>query len=515
MRTVRALCLALLLVLTPLSLMAPTVHASDSVIQVNTTWSGDVILSGNVTVENGTTLTLSPGTTVDGGDGYWIRVDGTLLASFSTFFSSQTPLTAGSHGAGLWTGLYIADKGHAVLNTVSIENAKTAVKVDGHLTAEKLTLTDAYIGINNQASSDIDTLTAEHVDYEVVRNSGHLNLSGGTFTDVAGGVWSTGTTTVDTITMTQVGTGLRSSSGSLSATGMGFFETTVAIASQEGASTTVNSITGEGIALFIDAANSDDLTVSNAVISGHRLLLSNGATSFTVGDVDFVGNVSEPSAVVDLRCLGDCTMNDVNISNVNNGLSLSGHGNHTLTGLELVAFDRGIEGTGLGLLSLDWTNVTAGTTGIELRDPDSVFGTVFVEMTSTASTAFDILGGSHTWGDISASKVYSSQDTSSLGLAAWYTDIAATSLTFLHYGNGIQANHATLSSDSFSIKDGNGVGIEMEQSSLVSDSLTTRVYPDAVVLESASMLHLSNWLAMTHTTPLSISSESSATVRDF
>ena len=108
MRTTRALCLALLLVLTPLSLMAPTVHASDSIIQVNTTWSGDVVLTGNVTVENGSTLTLSPGTTVDGGDGYWIRVDGTLLATSSTFFSSQTPLTAGSHGAGLWTGIYIA-----------------------------------------------------------------------------------------------------------------------------------------------------------------------------------------------------------------------------------------------------------------------------------------------------------------------------------------------------------------------------------------------------------------------
>ncbi|MBT7961388.1 MAG: hypothetical protein HN765_05550, partial [Euryarchaeota archaeon] len=245
MRTARALFLALLLVLTPLSLLSTPAHASDTTLFVDTTWSGNIVLTGNVTVENGTTLTVSPGTTVDGGDGYWIRVDGTLLATSSTFFSSQAPLTSGSHGAGLWTGLYIANKGHAVLETVSIENAKTAVKVDGHLTANKLTIIDAYIGINNQASSELVALTAEHVDYDVVRNSGSLNLSGGTFSDIAGGVWSTGTTAIDTVTMTQVGTGIRSSSGSLSATGMGFFQATVAIASQEAASTSVTSITGE------------------------------------------------------------------------------------------------------------------------------------------------------------------------------------------------------------------------------------------------------------------------------
>ena len=482
MLTARALFLALLLVLTPLSLLSTPAHASDTTLFVDTTWSGNIVLTGNVTVENGTTLTVSPGTTVDGGDGYWIRVDGTLLATSSTFFSSQAPLTSGSHGAGLWTGLYIANKGHAVLETVSIENAKTAVKVDGHLTANKLTIIDAYIGINNQASSDLVALTAEHIDYDVVRNSGSLNLSGGTFSDIAGGVWSTGTTAIDTVTMTQVGTGIRSSSGSLSATGMGFFQATVAIASQEAASTSVTSITGEDVALFIDAANSDDLTVSNAVVAGDRLLLANGAASFSIDDVVFVGNTSEPSSVVDLRCLGDCVMNDVNISNVSNGISLSGYGNHTLTGLELVALERGIEGTGLGLIALDLVNVTSGTTGIELRDPDSVFGTVSVEMTSFSSTALDILGGSHNWGDVSASKPYSSQDTSSLGLAAWYTNIAATSLTLLQYGNGIQANHAVLSGDSISIKDGNGVGIQMEQSSLNSESLTTRVYPDGVVL---------------------------------
>ena len=116
MRTSRALFLVAILLLTPLSYLSQNSLAADSTIQVNTTWSGNVVLTGNVTVSNGSTLTLSQGTTVDGGDGYWIRVDGTLLANSVQFFSSQTPLTAGSHGAGMWTGIYVASKGHALLD---------------------------------------------------------------------------------------------------------------------------------------------------------------------------------------------------------------------------------------------------------------------------------------------------------------------------------------------------------------------------------------------------------------
>ena len=90
MRTSRALLLVAILLLMPLSNLSQNSLAVDSSIQVNTTWSGNVVLTGNVTVSNGSTLTLSPGTTVDGGDGYWIRVDGTLVANSAEFFFSNT-----------------------------------------------------------------------------------------------------------------------------------------------------------------------------------------------------------------------------------------------------------------------------------------------------------------------------------------------------------------------------------------------------------------------------------------
>ncbi len=515
MRTTRALFLVTLLLLTPLSLMAAPAMAADTSVNADTTWSGDVVLTGNVTVMNGSTLTLSPGTTVDGGDGYWIRVDGTLDASNAYFFSSQVPLTSGSHGAGLWTGIHVANKGHAVLNDVTIENAKTALKVEGQLSAFKITIKDSYIGINVMGSADISTLTAEHIDYEVIRNSGHLNLSSGSFTDVAGGIWSTGTSIVDTVTISQAGTGLRSTSGTLSAVGIGFIDTTVAIASQRGASTTVQSSTADNVALFIDAADSDDLSVSSAAVSGHRLLLANGATDFTIEDIAFEGHLSDSLAVVDQRCVGTCTWNDLDISNTSNGIVLSGQGNHSFSSLNLSVTDRGIEGTGAGHLHLNHVNVTAGTTGIEMRDPSSTFDHVSVVMTSVTPTALDILDGIHHWSSVSASKSYSATDVDSIGLTAWYASIESTTLTLLHFGNGIVADHATLSGNSYSVQDGKGAGIDLQHSSLTVDSLSTRAYPEGVSLTKTSQLHVSDWTAATHTTPLSISTQSTATIRNF
>ena len=515
MRTSRALLLVTILLLMPLSNLSQNSLAVDSSIQVNTTWSGNIVLTGNVTVSNGSTLTLSPGTTVDGGDGYWIRVDGTLVANSADFFSSQTPLTAGSHGAGLWTGIYVASKGHAVLDQVTINNAKTAVKVDGHLTASKLVLEDAYIGINNLGNSDITTLTAEHIDYEVVRNSGSFNLSTGTFSDVAGGVWSTGTASMNTVTISQAGTGLRSSSGSLQASGIDFYNTSVAIASQQGAATNIQDCTGNNISLFVDAADSDDLTISNAQVSGKRLLLANGASMFSMSDVIFTGDQSEILPVVDQRCNGTCSWANLDISNTNFGLSLSGSGNHSLSSLNVTSSERGIEGTGDGILTVNWANISAGIKGLELRDPDSNLANVFIDMTSSDSTAIDLLDGEHIWTDIAVTKAYSAFDTTSIGLAAWYSVVSTNTFSALHYGNGIVANHASLSALEVSIKDGKGKGIMLDQSTLVSDTLATRAYPDAVILNGESHLQVSDWTAETHTSPLEIATLSSATIRDF
>ena len=125
MRTLQSSTLVSLLLLASLSVMLTPAFAADTTVNSDATWTGSVVLTGNVTVANGTTLTISSGTTVDGTDDHWIRIDGTLIAEDTTFFSSETPLTQGSHGAGLWVGLHISSTGHAQFNNVTINNAKT------------------------------------------------------------------------------------------------------------------------------------------------------------------------------------------------------------------------------------------------------------------------------------------------------------------------------------------------------------------------------------------------------
>ena len=46
-------------------LLLPFVSGADSTVTVNTTWSGQLTLTGNVTVASGATLTVEPGTAVD------------------------------------------------------------------------------------------------------------------------------------------------------------------------------------------------------------------------------------------------------------------------------------------------------------------------------------------------------------------------------------------------------------------------------------------------------------------
>ena len=269
------------------------------------------------------------------------------------------------------------------------------------------------------------------------------------------------------------------------------------------------------MALLIDAADSDDLTVSSGAVSGQRLLLANGASSFSIEDIVFEGRLSDTLAIIDQRCIGTCSWSALEISNVTNGIFLSGSGNHSFSNLDLTAAERGIEGTGSGHIHLASANITSGTKGIEMRDPSSTFEQISISMTSHTSTALDVLDGDHQWSSVSASKGYLASDVSSIGLKAWYALIDINALSFVHFGNGILAEHAEISGQSILVQDGKGVGIDLEHSSLQSDSLDTRAYPEGVTLKQTSTLHVSDWTASTHTSPLSISTYSTATIRDF
>ena len=75
----KALVPSTIVVLLLISIVPLTVSSSDTVISNDITWDENKILSGNITIAEGASLTILPGVTIDGGDGYKIEVAGCLL----------------------------------------------------------------------------------------------------------------------------------------------------------------------------------------------------------------------------------------------------------------------------------------------------------------------------------------------------------------------------------------------------------------------------------------------------
>jgi hypothetical protein len=515
MRTLQASTLVTLLLLASLSAVFPHALATDTTIKGETTWSGAVLLTGNVTVANGTTLNIKPGTTIDGGDDHWILVKGTLIANDATFSSSHTPLTQGSHGAGLWVGLHVSATGHAVLTNVIINNAKTAVRNDGQLTGSDLTINDAYIGINNAGTATVANLTANDIDYDAVRNSGDFTVEEATITRVAGGVISSGTATISDALFIQAGSALRATAGQFDATRIGFDTVTVGIASQAGASMSVSSLTGTSVALTVDAGNSDDLTLSNMVIEGHRLMLASGATMVSGHDITFAGNLNETRATIDQRCSGACSWSQTTLTNVVWGLALSGGGTHTLSNVTAVATERNLDASGTGAVIATQLNLSGSDAAISLRGPDSDIDGASISLVSANSIGLDVLDGIHEWKNVELSKPYSSQDATSIGVKAWYSTIAVQALSITHFATGIDASDATITGNTITVADGKMTGIALHDSDVTVDSLSTRVFTTGVHMEGASTLHVTDWLADLHATPLNLDTDCTATVRNF
>tara|TARA_B100001778_G_scaffold326877_1_gene324120 strand:+ start:1455 stop:6146 length:4692 start_codon:yes stop_codon:yes gene_type:complete len=515
MRTAQASTLIMLLLLASLSAVMQPANAADTTVNTETTWSGEIVLTGNVTVANGTTLTIAPGTTIDAGEDHWIRIEGSLIASDTTLSSSATPLTQGSHGAGLWVGIQIESNGHAQLSNVTINNSKTAVRNHGNLVATTLHINDAYIGLSNSGTASLADLTAQDIDYDVVRTSGSLNVEVATFTNVAGGIVSSGTSDVSDLSFYQTGLALKATSGHLQASGVSFNGVTVGIASQAGAVASVASVIGTNVALVVDAADSDDLTLDTMVISGHRLLLANGATHLQAEDITFVGNLNETRAVLDQRCNGICTWNQTTLTNTVWGVALSGDGDHTFNDLTSESTLRNIDASGNGNLLMSNATLHGSDAALSLRGPSSIIDGASITSLSSSAIALDVLDGHHDWNDVSVSKTYSSQDTTSIGLKAWYSTIVAEGLSIANHGHGIQLSNTNLDGNTMTVVDGKSTGILLEDSHLDVGSLTTQVFPTGALLEGASTLQASNWDANLHGTPLMVGSESTATVRDF
>jgi len=120
-----------------------------TVIGTDTTWTADktYVLDGNVVVGENVTLTIEPGTSVQGTSGHWLRVDGTLIASGTLAapisFVGPSSLLSGTIPS-CWGGMRFSDKSEptvldenggyvsgSIVRHVHVQRAEKGIGIDG------------------------------------------------------------------------------------------------------------------------------------------------------------------------------------------------------------------------------------------------------------------------------------------------------------------------------------------------------------------------------------------------
>lgn len=117
-----------------------------------TSTNSPYIVTDNITINSGITLTVETGVNLKFNSGKYIQVYGTLTANSATFTANESTTD------GFWTGIYVgyewnSDIGQVTLNNCSVEYAKSLYVRKGQLTLTNNT------SINNFSNSGVDIYT--------------------------------------------------------------------------------------------------------------------------------------------------------------------------------------------------------------------------------------------------------------------------------------------------------------------------------------------------------------------
>ena len=508
----RAVALFVLLLATSLT---PFV-SSDVTIATDATWGGENhVLDGNVTVSSTSTLTIEPGAVIDTGD-YWIQIEGSLIATDVEFMSSVTPSSQGSTGAGLWPGIIISSSADAVLTNVTIRGAESALAVHGDVTIhEEILITNSYIGLDIHATGTViaENVTMDTIDIQAVHNEGQFTVTTGEFTNAATGIYSSNHLTASDVTFTQTGFALDIVAGDATITGLGLDNVSVGIGSDAGASTTVSSIFGQSVTLLIDGSGTDDLTVSDALLTGDRFLWGS-VESIYVSEIDFTQQALDRTAI-DIRCTIDCIFDDITLSQTEIGFDIDGPGVTEIKNSNVDSTNIALRGSGDGLLTLEQSNFTSQGKVMTFSGLDTEIIDTNAELSQGDGPAVNVLEGQHDWNEFNVEKAYSSSDVTSQGIDAWYTSIESTSLTTNGYSTGAVFEDSTLNAETATFINGKTTGLYGIQSTFTFEDLTTSTQQYGVRLADESHLQTSTWAANLHNTPLLLEGDSSANARVF
>jgi len=516
----RALMLTAIIVISSLS----TVIASDTVTTQDVELSGNQTMTGNYTVSHGTTLTIKPGTTIDM-QNYWMKVEGTLVANNATIMSSIQTTSPGSHNAGVWDALTISQGGNAVLDNVTISNAKSCMIIDGSLTATSLSIEDCLIGIEIDGTAQINGLTAAHVDNDGLRITGTATLSDLDLTDMSAGISSVGDITVSGAEFTDIGTGISLSGGHSDVDTLNFnsgIGNAVSISSN--ASGDIDGMTGDSNNAIV-AMDSTGFTISNVDMTGERLVNSWSAGDLTVSNAVFESDSGETP--IDIRTSGTVSLSDITLTGQFSsmqgsfnapwiGVALAGSGDFIISNSDIESTDTALTASGTGTLEVTNSKFSSERLGFSLSGISATDMTdVTVNISTGGDMGIDILQGSHIFDGLEVNMPIYQFETGSTGIEAWWCDITAVDISVNGFANSLSVYESVLNAEDLNLLDSTEQGLYSSSSMVyVSDSLETRFADSGLVMDS-SHATLRTWTASYHEVSGDIDLDSEVTVWSF
>jgi hypothetical protein len=497
------------LVLTALLIISSTasVIASDTVTTQDVELSGDHTMTGNYTVSHGTTLTIKAGTVVDMQD-YWLEVEGTLIADNSTIMSSIQTTSPGSHNAGVWDSLTITSSGTAVLDNVTISNAKSCIIADGALTATGLILEDCLIGIEIDGTAIISDLSASHIDHDGVRITGDADISNAAFTHMSGGIHSSGDLILTGGEFTDVGTGLSLTGGTADVETLNYNSGVgngVSISS--GVSGDIDGMTGHS-ANAIVSMDSSGFSLSNLDMSGERLVNSWSAGDLSISNAVFDADSGETP--IDMRTSGTVTLSNIvltgqfsSLQGTYNapwiGIAIAGSGDYIIDSSSIESTDTALKASGTGTLTITDTTFFSDRVGLSFSGISSTtLDNVDVNISTGGEMGIDILQGLHTFSELEVNMPYNPLASGSTGVDAWWCEIIAENITVNGFANSMSIYESILTAEDLLLLDSSLQGLYASSSAItVTDSFETRVSDSGLVMISSTAV-FRTWAASYH-----------------
>ena len=517
---IRSLLLAAIITLSSMS----GVIASDTVTTQDVDISGNYTMTGNYTVSHGTTLTIKPGTTIDMQE-YWMKVEGTLIVDNSTIMSSVQTTSPGGHNAGVWDSITIASGGSAILDNVTISNAKSCLIVDGSMVAKSLAIEDCLIGIEVAGTADVDGLSIESVDNDGVRVSGNAQLSNVDILLTTTGISSTGDLVVSDGDFQQIGTGISLAGGTADVDDINFISGIGnAVSITSGVSGDIDGMTGSSSNAIV-AIDSTGFQISNVDMSGDRLVNSWSAGDLTITGATYFADSSETP--IDMRTSGTVTLSDISLTGQFSslqgsynapwiGIALAGSGDYLISNSHIEATDYAVKASGTGTLSVSDSLFLSENNGFSFSGiSQTTLDNVTLNITQGGEKGIDILQGAHSFSELEVNMPFNQYATGSTGIEAWWCSINAQDITVTGFANSMSVYESDLITEDLHLLDSSKQGLYASSSMIhVSDSMQTRTSDTGLMMISSQAV-LRTWSASTHEDAANIDLESEVTIWDF